>query len=184
MLRLRPYIDQKDRFRGQVIAAQFDAENVVLYPLERSGGTQWLTPAFLLAMDAAGWSTDAFIWRVSREGFDALLAEAVLTRFNPAAHPDEDAWRAALAGSAVRAQWESDRSPRGIRLKRKVLRLGVGGTLLDRLHTDWLLAREDIGAYVGQQAQVRYEEDFLLVPVEKRYPVSAAVAARLAVEAS
>jgi hypothetical protein len=79
-----------------------------------------------------------------RAGFEAILAEAVPSTFDPAYYPDEVVWSAAVARSTVRLQWDPDRTPGGGPLGRRAIQLALRGRTLARCATEWILDIEDI----------------------------------------
>ncbi len=208
-LRLAPYIDQQARWpqRGRVLLAQYDEETVVVYqaqppaiaryavqhgrldapafPFER---TAWLEMSFLWMMHHCRWSTRReagivlAIW-LPRAVFEALLAQAVPSRYEAGAYADREAWQAALDASDVLLQWNPDYAPHGLKLQRRTLRLGLRGEALRRYACEWIVQVEDMSAFVHQQAPYRRQPELLLVPAQRIYPVrEAALAQRLGLE--
>lgn len=200
-LRLAPYIDEQARWpdRGYVLLAQYDEETVVVYqaqppaiaryaaqhgrldapafPFER---TAWLQTSFLWMMRHCRWGARReagvvlAIW-LPRAVFDALLAQAVPSRYEAGAYPDQAAWQAALDASDVLLQWDPDYAPNGLKLRRRTLRLGLRGEALRRYAREWIVQVEDISAFVRQQAPYRRQPELLLVPAQRIYPVRPAL---------
>lgn len=210
-LRVKAYPDDAPTWpdRGQVILAQYDAESVVVYQAVSPGVArrvtasgslggegfnaermQWLATSFFWQMHRSEWATAPgqqrvlALW-VQRAAFDALLARAEHSRFEPGVYADEAAWQATLDVSEVRVQWEADYPPHGPKLRRRAFLLGLRGEALRGLAGDWLLHLEEITAFVRQQAEFREAPELLFTPAQRIYPVpDAAVAQRLGLDKS
>lgn len=207
-LHLEPHLSQSERLpqSGHYILAQFDNEAIVVYQAFRPaignwavehghfGGEfsfarmSWIKTSFLWMMYRSGWATKPgqeavlAIW-LKREGFEAILTEAVPSTFDSALYSDEATWCAAVARSTVRLQWDPDRTPGGGALGRRAIQLGLRGRTLTRYGREWLLDIEDITDFVREQAvQVRSSEgrrDLLVPHVGNYRPASPETAARL-----
>jgi hypothetical protein len=210
-LRLKPYADQRESWpdRGRVLLAQYDDQTVVVYqayppPIGHYaarhghlGGPgfsfdrmSWIQPGFLWTMYRSGWAGKPgqevvlAIW-LQRPAFDAILSQAVHSRYLPQVYESEDAWKRALHESDVRLQWDPDHPPHGPKLRRRAIQLGLGGETLHRYAREWITHVEDITALVHEQARFRRDPDFLLTPAERIYPVKdPAVARRLGLDKS
>ncbi len=94
----------------------------------------------------------------------------------------EAAWRAAVAASDVRLQWDPDHDPSGAKVERRAIQLGLRGEALRHYARDWLLDVEDISDFVRQQRPYAQSPRYahLVTPRETVYPVAdRATAARL-----
>lgn len=208
-LRLAPYVEQQARWpdRGRLILAQYDEETVVVYqpqpsavaryaaqrgrldaptfPFER---TAWIETSFLGMMHRWEWGTRRdrgamlAIW-LRRAAFDALLAQAVPSRFEAGVYLNWEAWQAALGASGVLLQWDPDYALDGLKLRRQALRLGLRGETLRRYVRECIAQVEDISAFVRQQAPFRCQAELLMMPAQRIYPVrDAALARRLGLD--
>ncbi len=210
-LRLKPYLDQEAARpdRGRVIMAQYDEETVVIYQAYppaiaeyavehgRLGGpgfsferATWIKPGFLWMMRRSAWATAPgqervlAIW-LARAAFETILQTAVHSHFTPGTYPARADWQAALAASEVIVQWDPDHDPRGRKLDRRTIQLGLRGGMLRRLAEEWIVALQDITPYVHEQARFARQPDLLLLPAERLYPVAdAALARRLGLDKS
>lgn len=211
-LRLKPYADQKAAWpeHPRVILAQYDDQTVVVYQAyspgiaryaaerQQLGGPNfsfermtWIKTRFLWMMHRSEWGSSPgqerilAIW-MNRPAFDGLLAAAAPSRFDPKHYPDEGAWQQALDASDVLVQWDPDYSLRGIKeVRRKAIQLGLRGEALRRFAADWIVGVEDITSLVHKLAEVRHDEELVLLPAERLYPVKdPAVARRLALDKS
>ncbi|NDJ55250.1 MAG: DUF4291 domain-containing protein [Chloroflexi bacterium] len=197
-LKLKPYLGQTELWpkRGRVILAQYDDETIVVYQAYRKsiaraavadgklggGGFRfdrmsWIKTNFMWMMYRSGWAAKAdqehvlAIW-IDRSGFDRILADAVHAKFVPELYPSQAAWQAMLKSSEVRLQWDPDRTPRGDKLERRAIQLGLGAGTLRRFASEWIRHIEDITPLVKEQAQSIEEPEFLFSPAEKAYPVT------------
>ena len=100
---------------------------------------------------------------------------------DPELHADHGAWQEAVRCSDVRLQWDPDHGPRGEKLSRRALQLGLRGIMLRRYAREWVVGIEDVSPLVAEQrATLAREGAALITPREEVYPVSdPAVAARL-----
>nr|WP_309689825.1 DUF4291 domain-containing protein [Armatimonas sp.] len=187
-----PYLDQLARWpvEGKLILAQFDEHSVVVYQAfrpeialyavehQRFGGPfslermSWIKPGFLWMMYRSGWASKPgqehiLAVRLKREGFDAILAEAVASSYHASGFGSREEWQRAVTRSDIRLQWDPDHDPKGNNQTRRAIQLGLRGERLRRYATSWLLEIEDITTFVQEQAPKPYEE--LLLPREEIY---------------
>lgn len=198
-LQTEPYLAQEERWpaTGRHILAQYDDQSVVVYQAYRPaighfaaqhgffGGEfsltrmSWIKPNFLWMMYRSGWGTKAgqevtLAIRLRRDAFDTILAQAVHSSFVPEIYGDETTWKAAVAQSAVRLQWDPDHAPNGAKRERRAIQLGLRGEVLAHYAREWPLAIADISDFVAQQrphARSAATYDQLLTPREEVYPV-------------
>jgi len=201
---MRAYVDQAKSWppQGQAVLAQFDDETVVVYQAfirkiahyavdrQRFGGgfsmdrMSWIKPGFVWMMHRSEWATAEgqervlAIW-IRRAAFDEMLARAVLSRYEAGNPLSQEEWRAAIADSEIRLQWDPDYDPRGMKLKRRALQLGLSGETLRAYAHDWIVEIQDITDYAHEQARFREQPALLLTPVEKPYPIDRETARRI-----
>jgi hypothetical protein len=206
-LHLIPYLEQQPRYpaEGRHIMAQYDAETVVVYQAfnaqvaayavkhQRFGGEHysltrmsWIKPNFLWMMHRSGWADKAgqehilAIW-LRRDSFNAILSQAVHSAYEPEVYVTTADWKAAVARSDVRLQWDPDYTPNDTQLERRAIQLGLRGEVLRAFaQGGWIMQIEDITPVVHQQRQYtkRHLYDELRVPHEEVYPVADAEIAR------
>jgi hypothetical protein len=207
-LALEPWTAQQPHWpaRGRHVLAQADADSIVVYQAyrpeiaehavahERFGGEfsyarmSWIKPNFLWMMFRCGWATKpgqerVLAVRLARPFFDGLLAAAVPSGFVPEKYDSHDHWREAVAGSAVRLQWDPDHGPGGEPLERRAVQLGLRGDALRRYGQE-ALAIEDITDFVAtQRAHATGDRAQLLVPRERVYAPSPAATANVGLDA-
>jgi hypothetical protein len=206
-LRTEPYRSQAARWprAGRHILAQYDAARVVVYQAYAPaighfaaehgwfGGPfsydrmSWIKPNFLWMMYRSGWGTKkgqevTLAVHLRRDAFDAILGEAVHSTYVPEVYESEAVWRARVARSQVRLQWDPDHAPGGAPVERRAIQLGLRGELLRRYGREWIVAVEDVSQLVEEQRAHARAGGLgeLVTPAEEVYPVAdAAVAARL-----
>ncbi len=199
-LQTEPYLEQVKLWpsAGRHILAQFDETSVVVYQAYNSaighfaanngffggefgfGRMSWIKPNFLWMMFRSGWGTKenqevTLAVRLKREAFDSILSRAVASTFGgvPGVFSIEAAWKAAVAKSDVRLQWDPDHHPAGNPVERRAIQLGLRGETLRQYGREWLLGIEDVSDFVREQrAHVEARAyDRLVTPREREYPV-------------
>jgi hypothetical protein len=192
-LDLEPYVDQLSHWpnSGRHILAQFDEESIIVYQAYRPeighyaarhgtfGGAfsfsrmTWIKPNFLWMMFRSGWGKKegqevTLAIRLRRSGFETILRDAVASSFVPALFSSEETWKAAVAASSVRLQWDPDHNPSGAPLERRAIQLGLRGDALQRFAREWIVSIEDVSELVAsQRGRPRAE---LRLPRERVYP--------------
>jgi hypothetical protein len=199
ILQTERYLDQKDRWpqSGRVILAQYDEDSIVVYQAYRPSignfATQhgyfggdfsltrmtWIKPNFLWMMYRSGWGTKegqevTLAIRLQRSAFDAILVQAVHSKYIPEIYENQKAWNHAVKTSNVRLQWDPDHNPSGGKLERRAIQLGVQGQVALKYSREWIVSIEDISEFVSEQRQhvVSKNYDELLIPSECVYEVS------------
>jgi hypothetical protein len=197
-LELEAYADQSRRWpaAGRVILASYDDRSIVVYQAYRPsiarfalehgrfGGDfsfsrmSWIKPNFLWMMYRSAWGTAqgqecVLAVRIERRAFDEMLARAVPSSFWPERFASEHDWKRALKASDVRLQWDPDHDPRGTKLERRAVQLGLRGGTLARYARDAIVAIEDASELVGRQREHARSGawDRLETPREDVYPV-------------
>jgi len=205
-----PYLAQAARWpkTGRHILAQFDDESIVVYQAYRPaigqfaaqhgffGGEfrlsrmSWIKPNFLWMMYRCGWASKkgqevVLAVRLMRTAFEEILRRAVHSTYVPEVYESQQAWKAAVARSDVRLQWDPDHLPSGAPVERRAIQLGLRGEVLAKYAKEWLLKIQDVSDFVREQTQhARSPFDSLITPREEVYPVNdPEVAARLGVAA-
>ena len=202
---LESYLTQKEKLpkTGRHIVAQFNTEAVVVYQAYRPaigcfaasngyfGGEfslnrmSWIKTNFLWMMYRSGWASKPgqevvlAIW-LKRTAFDLILTQAVASKFIPELYSTKQEWQRALKGSSVRLQWDPDRTPKGGKLGRRAIQLGLRGDFLAAYARDWILHIENISKLVREQSKLLESNKLseLFVPVESVYPAVNSTATR------
>lgn len=156
--------------------AHFDDKNIVVYQAYRPeiglhaaksqqfGGAfsfnrmSWIKPDFLWMMYRSGWGTKpgqeiTLAVTMSRSLFDEILSLAVPSTFQKDLYDDQAEWKAAVASSNVRLQWDPDHDPNGAPLSRRAIQLGLRGDILERYARSEVVRIDDISNFVAEQRQ-------------------------------
>ncbi len=129
-------------------------------------------------MDQAVFSMDEDQGRILaidilREGFNLLLASAVLSTHNQELYGSVQEWKSRLNNSEVRCQWDPDRDIHGNPINTRAIQIGLKGSAVIKYVNNWIVRVLDISNNVHNWGQdVRNGTfDHSLLPEEKEYPV-------------
>jgi hypothetical protein len=145
----------------------------------------WIKPSFLWMAYRSGWATKPGQTKVlrihlKRSGFEWALANSTLSHYDPAHHDSAVAWKATLADSPVRLQWDPEQT---LALKPqptiRSLQLGLSGPAVTRYVNDWITRIEDVTPFMHHVHSLPAAEAQAAVPTELPYPLSAALAAHI-----
>ncbi|MFE2164591.1 DUF4291 domain-containing protein [Streptomyces sp. NPDC059447] len=170
------------------IRADYDARTVVLYQAYppaiadaalRAGRfvapfsfhrMTWIKPSFLWLMHRSNWARKpgqerVLAVRMTRQGWEEALSQAVLTTGDPAA----------LARAAVHVQWDPERSLRGAALNHYSIQVGIGRDLIRTFAEDWTVSLTDLTPRVRKAAELikagHAAKAQRLFPAERVYPM-------------
>lgn len=185
--------------RTQALRADFDARTVVVYQayapaiadaaLEAQAFVApfsfermtWVKPSFLWMMERCGWATKpnqerVLALRLHRPHFDALVARAVPTHFDPAHDATHEAWLARKATADALVQWDPERDVRGTKLNHRTIQLGISRALSREFASRWIARIDDVTPLVKKLRELRREGEWervaRLLPGERDYPSS------------
>ena len=143
----------------------------------------WIKPSFLWMMYRSGWGTKpgqerTLAVRITREGFEAALADACLSHFDPDVHSTRQAWSAAVAACPNRIQWDPERNVSGDPLAHRSIQIGIGPARVGAYAHEWVVGISDVSDLVEalRLAPARLGE---LGPRERPYPLPAGLAQRI-----
>ncbi|MFK8847503.1 DUF4291 domain-containing protein [Streptomyces sp. Ac-502] len=143
----------------------------------------WIKPSFLWMMYRCGWATKPDQERVlaielDRTGFDWALRHACLSHYDPAVHPDRNAWKQQLHASPARIQWDPERDLRLQPLPHRSLQLGLSGEASRRYADEWTVAIRDVTPLAHEIHALVTRGDLTtaagLLPEERPYSPAAA----------
>jgi hypothetical protein len=156
-------------------------------PFKRERMT-WIKPSFTWMMYRAGSASKegqehVLAIEITREGIEWALAHACISHYDPAFHRDPEAWRADLAKAPVRIQWDPERDLRLEPLPWRSLQIGLSGDAVAAYVDRWTVRIDDVSALAREIASLvaarELERAAALRPVERRYPLSTELAARI-----
>lgn len=195
-LETEPYCEQVRQWpsSGRHILAQYDNETIVVYQAYRPeignfavrhgnfGGEfsysrmSWIKPNFLWMMYRSDWGQSqgqevVLAIRLRRTFFDSLLEQAVPSSFVAELFENHESWKAAVAKSDVRLQWDPDHDPNGGKCERRAVQLGLRGKTLESYGKNEGVEIIDMSDFVAQQRQFisEWRSGRLLTPTESVY---------------
>jgi len=100
--------------------------------------------------------------------FKEVFSTAVHSSFQKDIYQSEEDWKQQLKESTVRLQWDPDHDPKGNKIERRAVQLGLRGETLRNFATEWITEIEDITDFVKEEHQKvsANELDKLIVPYE------------------
>ncbi|MGZ0152779.1 DUF4291 domain-containing protein [Kribbella sp. WER1] len=153
------------------------------------GRMTWIKPSFLWMAYRSGWGTKPGQTRVlrvwiRRSGFEWALGRGVLSHYQAGFHESEAAWKQSLAGAPVRIQWDPEQTVTLTPQPRvRSIQIGLSGDAVRRYVHEWIVGIEEVTAemqHVRDLARTSAAAAEAVLPVERPYPVSDELAARIA----
>ena len=113
----------------------------------------WIKPSFLWMMYRSGWGTKEnqehiLAIDISREKFDFLVKNAVLSTYNEAIYGSREEWKVLIHNSDIRCQWDPERDVYGNPLDYRSIQIGIRGKVLKEYVNEWIVGLTDITEYV------------------------------------
>lgn len=197
-MKTESYTSYKKRIptTGQQIIAYYDDEGIFVYQAfrpsiadyasanQKFGGNDysftrmsWIKPNFLWMMYRSGWATKAGQERIlsiklTHDGFNEILRAATHSSFQEHIYKSHEDWQEELTKTEVRLQWDPDHNPKGEKIERRAIQLGIKGKMLEAFNQKYIIAIEDITEFVADQRTKLDDEDDLQVPVEQIYAIT------------
>lgn len=176
-------------YPAQIARAALTAGTFVA-PFKRERMT-WIKPSFTWMMYRCGWATKpgqerVLAIRITRDGWHEALTGACLSHFDRAVYDDAAAWERRKNATAVRVQWDPERTASGAALAHRSLQVGLSGYVVDRYLDEWIVELRDITEDVHElHRPVRDGEDVSgLLPPERPYPLPGDVAVTIGASAA
>jgi hypothetical protein len=148
----------------------------------------WIKPSFLWMMGRSKWARKPgqeriLAVRITREGWETALSQAVLTGFSSGVHSDRAQWERELKTSAVRVQWDPERTLVGATLDARSIQVGLSRHIIADYAEKWTTEIRDITPTVRKMAELlkqgRKERAAEHLPRERPYEVPGEIARRL-----
>jgi hypothetical protein len=148
----------------------------------------WIKPSFLWMMGRSNWARKPgqeriLAVRITREGWESALSQAVLTSFKSAVHGDRARWEQELKVSPVRVQWDPERTLTGATLDARSIQVGLSRHIVAEYVEKWTTEIRDITPTVRKMAELlkegRRDRAAEHLPRERPYDLPADIARRL-----
>lgn len=121
----------------------------------------WIKPSFNWMMYRCGFGSKAgqevvLGIDITREGFEWALVHSALSHFVPAVHTSEANWKAEVAASPVRIQWDPERDAHLNPIAEvRSLQVGLSREAVQKYVHEWIVGIEDVTPIAHQMAEVR-----------------------------
>jgi hypothetical protein len=173
------------------IGALYSAETITVYQAFRRKSTTrrlpWIKPSILWMMYRSSWGSAVgqervLAIRIRREGFEWALAHSVLSGYDSRVRTSRDEWKREMRRSSVRIQWDPERDLRLQPMPDRSLQVGLRGEVVHRYVDEWIVGIDvtelshAVHALTGDGLTA---EAARLLPVERRYPLTGALAPRV-----
>jgi hypothetical protein len=148
----------------------------------------WIKPSFLWMMGRSNWARKPgqeriLAVRITREGWESALSQAVLTSFKSAVHGDRARWEQELKVSPVRVQWDPERTLTGATPDARSIQVGLSRHIVAEYVEKWTTEIRDITPTVRKMAELlkegRRDRAAEHLPRERPYDLPADIARRL-----
>lgn len=174
---------------GKRIIAQYGIDYIVVYQAfnseissyavnnQKFGGSRysfermtWIKPGFMWMMYRSSWAKKEnqeriLSIKIKKSGFLETLRKATLSTFDSEIYTSHETWKDSLQKSEVRLQWDPDHDPKGNKLIRKAIQIGLRGETLRKFNEEFILSIEDITDFVSSEFENIDSE--LKVPFER-----------------
>jgi hypothetical protein len=188
------------------VRADYDTRTIVVYQAYRSAIADaavaaqrfvepfsmnrmtWIKPSFLWMTERSNWARKpgqehVLAVRVTREGWETALSQAVLTSYEPGVHLDRQDWQRQIKHATVNVQWDPERTIRGGILDARSIQVGLSRHIIHQYVEEWTTEIRDLTPHVRKIAALLKEghkdKAAALLPKERPYPLPDAIARRL-----
>jgi Domain of unknown function (DUF4291) len=148
----------------------------------------WIKPSFLWLMERSNWGLKPgqetiLAVRITRQGWEEALSQAVLTAYDPRVYRDYTDWQTQFEQALVHVQWDPERTIRGKHLSIRSIQVGLSRSIIEKYVNAWAveirdytpLARKIYGLLqAGEEAKAR---SFL--PKERVYELDPVLARKI-----
>jgi hypothetical protein len=169
---------------GHIVVYQAYKPSIAKYAVEHQklGGSAfsfnrmtWIKPNYLWMMYRSGWASKEnqeriLAIRIPCEVWEELLSQAVFSAYQADIYDSHEQWKAALANSDVRLQWDPNHDAHGNKRARRAIQIGMKDQALG-LFNDNIQLIEDITPFVEKQRiYLEHKQlQYLEVPDERVY---------------
>jgi hypothetical protein len=148
----------------------------------------WIKPSFLWMMGRCGWARKpgqehVLAVRITREGWETALSQAVLSGFKLGIHADREDWERQMKAAAVRVQWDPERTLSGAVLDARSIQVGLSRHIIAEYVNEWTTEIRDVTPTVRKMADLlkegRSDRAAEHLPKERPYELPPQIARRL-----
>jgi hypothetical protein len=150
----------------------------------------WIKPSFLWLMARSNWGLKSgqemiLAIRVTRQGWEEALSQAVLTSYDPRVYCHYDEWAAQFEKALVHVQWDPERTLRGKSLPVNSIQVGLSRHIIEKYVNEWTMEIRDVTPLVRkihellQQGLEAKARGFL--PKERVYPLNQPLAQHIGI---
>lgn len=148
----------------------------------------WIKPSFLWMMGRSNWARKPgqeriLAVRITREGWETALSNAVLTSYQPGLYTDRADWEHQLKQGSVRVQWDPERTLSGAVLDARSIQVGLSRRIITDYVTAWTVEIRDVTPTVRKMADLlkdgRKDRAAQHLPKERPYELPPHIARRL-----
>ena len=148
----------------------------------------WIKPSFLWLMGRSNWARKPgqehiLAVRITREGWESALSQAVLTGYERGVHADHEDWRRQMKHATVHVQWDPERTLAGAVLNARSIQVGLSRHVIADYVNTWTTEIRDITPTVRKMADLiragRKDRAAEHLPKERPYELPPHIARRL-----
>ncbi|MCU1640466.1 MAG: hypothetical protein JWN03_741 [Nocardia sp.] len=148
----------------------------------------WIKPSFLWMMERSNWGRKpgqerVLAVRITRNGWETALSQAVLTGYERGVHLDRADWEQQIKRATVNVQWDPERTLTGASQDARSIQVGLSRHIIQQFVDEWVTEIRDLTPTVRKitalRAEGRYDKVAALLPKEGIYPISPELARRL-----
>ena len=148
----------------------------------------WIKPSFLWMMGRSNWARKPgqehiLAVRITREGWEKALSQAVLTSYKPGLYADHADWERQMKTARVHVQWDPERTLAGAVLDARSIQVGLSRHLIADYVESGTTEIRDITPTVRKMADLikegRKDRAAEHLPKERPYELPADIARRL-----
>lgn len=178
-------------YRAQIADAALAAGKFV--PPFSLGRMTWIKPSFLWMMERSNWGRKSgqeriLAIRITRQGWEAALSQAVLTSFDASVHTNINNWRSQFDQAIVHVQWDPERSIYGKKQEYRSIQIGLSRRIIQQYVDEWTVEITDYTELTHKIRRLCDEGHFdgakRQLPNEKTYAVNEQIMYRLGMQTS
>lgn len=150
----------------------------------------WIKPSFLWMMERCGWGEKkdqevVLGIRITRAGWEEALSNSILSHPREGEYRDHNKWLEAKKKATAIVQWDPERDIFGNKLSWRSIQVGISKDIISSYAKDWIREITDMRPLIKDIRALikagKLTEAHELLPREREYPVSEALAKRLAI---